>query len=640
MTVVEHDRGLLDDRYELHHLIAAGGMGEVWRGRDVRFDRPVAVKILRSEYAGDPTFAARFRAEATHAAALHHPNIAAVHDYGETASAATGERIAYLVMELVEGDPLSTRFSEEGALAPADALSVLRQAAAALAEAHRAGVVHRDVKPANILIDRDGQVKLTDFGIAWSAASVPITRTGQVIGTPQYMSPEQAAGEPPRPASDVYALGLVGYESLTGRAAFDGDNPVTIALKQVQQEPEPLPAAIPEQIRSLIDGALVKDPDVRFPDADAFLDAIDATLEGRFPPGPATRTLPVSAAGVRPSPSGGGGAPADHPTTAAGAPAVDGAAAAPTRSLPGRKATPPPVAGTSGGWRSWPLVVALLVLLLGAGVGATVLGLSDSDPPTAGSAAAATAPETEPGAIVLTAGDYVGRPVEDVAADLTALGLDVERRQRVTGEHAPGTVAALEPVGVGLSPGDQVRLHVAVAPPAAPGSDGAGAAGGGGSIPSGAGDSPRPGTGAEAPTTGGPGSAEGGPAPAPAGDGGLGDPAGDAGPGPETGATEEPATPPSAPPDTGDDTGTDPTPSDPAPSDPSPSDPSPSDPAPSDPSPSDPSPSDSAPSDPAPSDPSPSEPSPSGGEQDEATGSEPATTSAPSEPASSPPATG
>src|SRR6195952_2701866 len=250
-------------------------MGEVWRGRDRRLGRSVAVKLLRSEYTSDPTFLARFRAEATHAAALSHPNIASVYDYGEATAEGTGEHLAYLVMELVNGWPLSERLRDEGPLSPETTVSLLEQAASALAEAHQAGVVHRDVKPGNILLQPDDSVKLTDFGIAWSASSVPLTRTGMIVGTPQYLSPEQAVGDPASPASDVYALGLVGYECLTGHPAFEGDNAVTIALKQVQQDPEPLPGELPPDVRQLIERALVKDPAGRFPDGAAFAAAID-----------------------------------------------------------------------------------------------------------------------------------------------------------------------------------------------------------------------------------------------------------------------------------------------------------------------------------------------------------------------------
>ncbi|WP_157937094.1 serine/threonine-protein kinase, partial [Geodermatophilus chilensis] len=280
--MVEPGRRNLGERYELAELIAAGGMGQVWRGTDVLLGRPVAVKVLRSEYTADPTFRARFRAEAQHAAGLSHPNIAAVFDYGETeATDGSGETLAYLVMELVEGEPLSAVLQREGRLSAAATLSLLEQTASALAEAHRVRLVHRDVKPGNILVRDDGSVKITDFGIAWSADSVPLTRTGQVIGTPQYLAPEVAQGHHATPASDVYALGLVGYECLTGHPAFDGDNAVTIALKQVRDDPEPLPEDLPGDVRRLIRHALAKDPADRMPDGAAFVAAIEDVRAGR-----------------------------------------------------------------------------------------------------------------------------------------------------------------------------------------------------------------------------------------------------------------------------------------------------------------------------------------------------------------------
>src|SRR3712207_426210 len=270
----------LGGRYALRSLLATGGMGQVWRADDVLLDRPVAVKLLRSEYTGDPTFLARFRAEAHHTARLVHPNIAALHDYGEVV-AAGGETCAYLVMELVEGEPLSALLTRCGRLDPQRTLDIVRQTAAALAVAHAAGVVHRDVKPGNVLVGWDGVVKITDFGIAWSASSVPLTRTGQVVGTAHYLSPEQAEGGKAGPASDVYALGAFTYECLAGRRAFDGESPVQIALAQIRDEPEPLPDDVPEPMRTLVARAMVKDPALRFPDGAAFRAAIDAVRAGR-----------------------------------------------------------------------------------------------------------------------------------------------------------------------------------------------------------------------------------------------------------------------------------------------------------------------------------------------------------------------
>ena len=432
--MVEPGRRNLGERYELAELIAAGGMGQVWRGTDVLLGRPVAVKVLRSEYTGDPTFRARFRAEAQHAAGLSHPNIAAVFDYGETeATDGSGETLAYLVMELVEGEPLSAVLQREGRLSAAVTLSLLEQTASALAEAHRVGLVHRDVKPGNILVRDDGSVKITDFGIAWSAGSVPLTRTGQVIGTPQYLAPEVAEGSHALPASDVYALGLVGYECLTGHPAFDGDNAVTIALKQVRDDPEPLPDDLPRDVRRLIRRALAKDPAHRMPDGAAFVAAVEDVRAGRPLPEPApTRSLAV-------------------PPATAAVPAASGA-----------RTVGPPAPRRR---RSAALLVPVVTLLLGAGAAAGVFAAVSGDGDAGPTVVAA---QTDDARIVLAAEDYVGRQADEAALALSALGLLVQREDQVTADAAPGTVAAVEPVGTELRPGDTVRVLVAVAPAPAP----------------------------------------------------------------------------------------------------------------------------------------------------------------------------
>src|SRR5688500_1234567 len=304
-------------------------MGRVWRARDTLLERPVAVKVLRSEFTGDATFRARFRAEAQHTAALHHPNIASVFDYGELEE--DGEQRAYLVMELVEGETLSALLEREGRLSPARTLDVLRQTSAALAAAHAAGVVHRDVKPGNVLVGTDGVVKITDFGIAWSASSVPLTGTGQVVGTAHYLSPEQAQGGKASPASDVYALGTVAYECLTGRRAFDGENSVQIALKQIGEEPLPLPAEVPAGVRRLVEQAMAKDPAARFPDGAALRAAVDATTDaGATAPigrvgSTGTAVLPLPTAGGLPPQSAG---PAPRPRRRLPVPLLLGALAA------------------------------------------------------------------------------------------------------------------------------------------------------------------------------------------------------------------------------------------------------------------------------------------------------------------------
>ncbi|TFV52406.1 protein kinase, partial [Blastococcus sp. TF02A_35] len=272
--------GLLAGRYRLTSLIAGGGMGQVWRGHDTLLDRPVAVKVLRDQYAGDATFRTRFRAEAQHAALLTHPHIAAVFDYGEVPAGAGAPASAYLVMELVEGESLADVLAREGRLDAARTVDVVRQAADGLAAAHSAGIVHRDVKPANILVTPRGTVKITDFGIARSASSVAVTGTGQVIGTAHYFSPEQAGGGQATPASDVYALGAVAYECLAGRRPFEAENPVQIAVMHLRDEPAPLPPEVPDGVRALVGRAMAKDPAARFPDGAALRDAADRLAAG------------------------------------------------------------------------------------------------------------------------------------------------------------------------------------------------------------------------------------------------------------------------------------------------------------------------------------------------------------------------
>jgi len=257
--------GLLAGRYRLVHRLASGGMGQVWRAADEILGRPVAVKLLSSEFAGDQAFLDRFRTEARRTAGLCHPGIASVFDYGEIEEP---NRAAYLVMELVEGAPLSAVLAREGRLDPERVLDVVAQAALALEAAHRAGVVHRDVKPSNLLIRRDGVVKVTDFGIARAIGEAPRSEIGLVVGTAGYLSPEQVACRPVTPASDVYALGVVAYECLAGRRPFTGEHPVAPALAHQRHPPPPLPPDVPEAVRALVEQAMAKDARAR-PAADA-----------------------------------------------------------------------------------------------------------------------------------------------------------------------------------------------------------------------------------------------------------------------------------------------------------------------------------------------------------------------------------
>ena len=275
----------LSGRYRLQRLIATGGMGQVWEAVDSRLGRRVAIKVLKQEFSSDPEFLERFRAEARTVAMLNHPGIAAVHDYGETDMDGEG-RTAYLVMELINGEPLNSVIKRTGRLSLRHALDMLEQTGRALQVAHAAGLVHRDVKPGNILITPTGQVKLTDFGIAKAVDAAPVTQTGMVMGTAQYIAPEQALGEDATAASDVYSLGVVGYEAVSGKRPFTGDGALTVAMKHIKETPAPLPPDLPPNVRELIEITLVKNPGMRYSTGGQFADAVAAVRSGRRPPRP------------------------------------------------------------------------------------------------------------------------------------------------------------------------------------------------------------------------------------------------------------------------------------------------------------------------------------------------------------------
>jgi serine/threonine-protein kinase len=287
---------LLADRYRLARRIAVGGMGEVWEAADTRLDRTVAIKVLKPELCGDAEFLHRFRTEARTTASLNHPGIAAVHDYGETASIVDGPKdTAYLVMELVEGDPLAAILAKERRISAERTLDILEQAGNALQAAHERGYVHRDVKPGNIMITplSDGRVvvKLTDFGIAKAADAAPVTRSGMVMGTAHYIAPEQALGHEAEPASDVYSLAVVGYECLSGHRPFLSENAVTVAMMHIRDAPPPLPHDVPPNARAVVEATLVKDPGQRYSSGGEFAAAVAAVRAGHPLPAPSGRRL-------------------------------------------------------------------------------------------------------------------------------------------------------------------------------------------------------------------------------------------------------------------------------------------------------------------------------------------------------------
>ena len=265
---------LLAGRYRLTDRIAAGGMGEVWRGEDDLLNRAVAVKLLPTGRAGDEAFLARFRAEARYSASLSHPGIARVYDYGESAEFGG----AYLVMELVNGEPLSAILARADRLSPDATLDIVSQAARALDAAHQAGIVHRDIKPGNILVAAGGTAKITDFGIATAMAAAQashLTETGMVMGTAMYVSPEQATGAPVTDSSDIYSLGVVAYECLAGHPPFTAREPLAIAFAHKHEPVPALPPDVPQPVSDLVYHMLAKTPEERPASVRAVADRAD-----------------------------------------------------------------------------------------------------------------------------------------------------------------------------------------------------------------------------------------------------------------------------------------------------------------------------------------------------------------------------
>ena len=272
---------LLAGRYRLTDRIAAGGMGEVWRGEDSLLNRAVAVKLLPIGRAGDDAFLARFRAEARYTASLSHPGIARVYDYGESAEFGG----AYLIMELVRGEPLAAILVRAGRLSPDATLDIIGQAARALDAAHQAGIVHRDIKPGNLLVAGGGTTKITDFGIATAvraAQASHLTETGMVMGTAMYVSPEQATGAPVDASSDIYSLGVVAYECLAGHVPFMASEPLAIAYAHKHAPVPALPPDVPQPVADLVYEMLAKTPAGRPASARVVADRADMLREALF----------------------------------------------------------------------------------------------------------------------------------------------------------------------------------------------------------------------------------------------------------------------------------------------------------------------------------------------------------------------
>jgi serine/threonine protein kinase len=262
------DQGLLNNRYKIEGRIGSGGMAEVYRARDLMLERPVAIKLLREDFSKDPAFRERFRQEAKAAANLSHPNIVTIHDFG------FDDQQIFIVMEYIPGTDLKTILASRGKLSLDEALPLIIQACAGLGYAHRAGLVHCDVKPQNMIVTPDQRLKITDFGVARALASISPQETNHVIwGSPQYFSPEQAAGLPPSPASDVYGLGVVLYEMLTGRLPFIGNTAAELSYMHRSVVPDPpshINPDIPPSLNQACLKVLSKEPSLRYRTADQF----------------------------------------------------------------------------------------------------------------------------------------------------------------------------------------------------------------------------------------------------------------------------------------------------------------------------------------------------------------------------------
>ncbi|WP_293952746.1 serine/threonine-protein kinase [uncultured Corynebacterium sp.] len=299
-TGKERLQELIGPDYRLQWIIGHGGMSTVWLADDTVNDREVAVKVLRPEFSDNSEFLSRFRNEAEAAEAIHSDHVVATYDYREVPAPA-GHTFCFIVMEYIRGESLADMLEREGKLPEDLALDVMEQAAHGLSVIHRMGLVHRDIKPGNILVTANGIVKITDFGIAKAAAAVPLTRTGMVVGTAQYVSPEQAQGHTVTPSSDVYSLGVVGYEMMAGHRPFTGDSSVSVAIAHINEAPPQMPTSITAQTRELIGIALRKDPTRRFADGNELTLAVSAVRLGQRPPQP--RTAAVQKVAVPPSPS-------------------------------------------------------------------------------------------------------------------------------------------------------------------------------------------------------------------------------------------------------------------------------------------------------------------------------------------------
>ena len=425
---------LYGGRYRLKSRIAVGGMGEVWQAHDEIILRDVAIKILKPEYMGDPGFLERFRTEARHAAMVDHENIANVFDYGEDSGS------AFLVMELVPGESLAKILERDKRIDSQRVLDIVSQTAHALHEAHLAGLVHRDVKPGNLLITPNGQVKITDFGIARVADQVSLTATGQVMGTVQYLAPEQATGKPASAASDIYSLGIVAYEALAGKRPFTGDNQMAIAMSQIKDAPPALPDDVEPAVAALVMKCLEKKPADRPHDAYDLATAAEELMENKPRRNNRTRVLTTASATI------------DTETTVLEVPSAEQEVASEAKPL------------------IWPWIAgsALLAVVAAVILIAILSPSPNPNPSPSPSQSESTSPSPTPsatptptdGTVVVLLSDIDGMPLDTATGYLESLGLmvnPVAGTQVAADDPLLNTVYDASPLGT-LHQGDTVTI--------------------------------------------------------------------------------------------------------------------------------------------------------------------------------------
>jgi serine/threonine-protein kinase len=436
---------LIGGRYRLIAPLGEGGMATLWRAMDEQLDREVAVKLLRPQFGNDPGFAARFKQEARSAGSLSHPNIVSVYDYGTDAET-NGQ---FIVMQLVDGEDLAAILKKHGRLETDDAVRIAIGVASALEAAHRRGIVHRDVKPGNILIDQD--VKVTDFGIARAVSEASMTVTGTTLGSVHYFSPEQARGDEVTGQSDVYALGIVLYEMLTGRRPFEGDSAAGVALKRLSEDPAPptVHGPVPAALSAIVMRALEREPAKRFPDAGAFAEALRVWQRD-----PDAANAVASAAVAAPAPTPAGGEPTVYVPPRVTLPSDRAAISGmPSDGTAGSRGAPPGRPGQrypepreeGQPWWIW-LLAVLAVLLLGTigFLGAQVVGgLGPGGSPT-------------PTPSGLKVPDWVGDPIANVRLDAQRLHIEIRVQDPEPSETVPvGDVTRTDPAAdTPLQPGD------------------------------------------------------------------------------------------------------------------------------------------------------------------------------------------